>query len=79
MITKNFEDIFQVLFIAAIGVVIVYFSFFSDTERDVEPCRDTTRQQQVISKIDGDVTSYETQTIYGCETESGQFFARPED
>lgn len=76
---KNFEDTFQILFVIFLAVVIIYFSFFADTDQDVTPCRDTTREEKVITGMDGDVTSYETRTIYGCETADGYFFARPED
>lgn len=64
-------------FFLSIVIYVVWVSLSSD-DGPTSNCRDTTREIQTITKIDGDVDSVETETIAGCETPNGYFFQAPE-
>ncbi len=46
-------------------------------EKQVSNCRNTSKQVQTITKVDGGVDSVVTETVDGCEMPDGTFYPAP--
>lgn len=69
-------SVFKVIFIV-VFIILPMLTVFWDEEEVKTPCRNTTREVQTITKMDGAVDSVETEIVDGCETPDGTFYQRP--
>lgn len=56
---------------------VISMWYFSATTKPDDGCRRTTKQQQVITKLDGDVNSVSTEDITGLLCPDGSFYPDP--
>jgi hypothetical protein len=65
-----------------LGIIATILGFAIWNQYFVSPepsnCVYTTKQKQVITKLDGVTDSYETETVYGCELPDGTFIPAPD-
>lgn len=73
------------IFIILIGIIIfilvfrVWPSWYDKKHpQPVNTCKNTTKEVQIIRKIDGGVDSIQTETVYGCEYPDGTFIPAPD-
>ena len=66
-----------------LGTLILIFLYSAWSylfgDKPVSNCKMTTKEVQTIKKLDGDVTSVETEMVYGCEYPDGTFIPSPDN
>jgi|GEM_PF-6204745 len=68
--------------IAIIGTFVLLFVWWPSYYDKKHPqtkqkCIETSKKQEVITKLDGGVASYKTEEVYGCEYPDGTFIPAP--
>lgn len=70
--------IISIVAVFILAVVVWPNWYDSKHPQPKDECRNTTKEVQTIRKIDGDVDSIETETVYGCQYSDGTFIPAPD-